>query len=261
MNKVIKISLFVVLVFVVKYVLSQTLVLIRPLSNIVSVDYSSSIVHKSENSKVEKFTVKNSSSINGNIYSITIYKNKMNYGVTKKPYSNNFYINSNFFGKNGKEIGEVIIDGKKINHKRPGGGYFTSNGDEFGISFYSRPKNVKYSSQTHLIGVKSGKLNKSIMSQHWSKANYYRILVGEDREGNLMVLHSDRNALVSIKMICEIAIKNGMVNGLVFDGGSSVDIGLEDNGFSHDFKTVPNTIKGLANIPKPPVYICGNFKN
>jgi len=193
------------------------------------------------------------------VHVIKIKKNKMNFVVTKDPTNYDFYINANFYDKG--PIGEVIIDNKMIQKKNKNGGYFISNNDGFDFTINSRPKNVNYSSQTHLVGIKNCKLNNSIMYQKWSRIKTFRILLGKDIDGNFMVIHTDRFSESSIKELCEIGISEGMIVGLVYDGGPSVNIRFKDGVYIHGFNAVPNFIRKTKKGLEPPIYIAGNFKD
>jgi len=230
-----------------------------PNSNKQSLVNKTNLNYSSSNCEVKSWVVKNSDYTNGKIFVVRIKKNKMSFVVTKKPSDYDFYINANFFAD--RPIGEVMIDKKVINKRKSGGGYFVSSQDNFDFTINSRPRNVSYSSQTHLVGIKNGKLNSGIMYQRWSKASAYRILLGKDKQGNFVALHSDRYAQVSIQQICEIGIKEGLVTGLVFDGGTSVDVEINDGLFSHGFSVVPSFARSFNKDLQPPVYIAGNFRD
>jgi hypothetical protein len=202
---------------------NETALLIPPTKN--KTNFSgSTLKHTSDKCDVYNIPISNVKKLNGSVYVIVIKKNQMNFKVTDtNEISNDFYINSNFF-KNGP-IGEVKIDGEIKNRKKRNGGFFTSNGKSPKIFFNSRPNSVKYSSQTHLIGINNGVINNRICKQKWARLKTYRILIGKDKNNNTIVIHSDNGGFLSIKNVCEIGIKYGVINGLLFDGGSSVDIG------------------------------------
>jgi len=223
-----------------------------------SVSATKNIVHTSNNYEVFSFDVNNSNYIDGKIYCIKIYKNRMNFEVTKNPDNFDFSINSNFFDS--RPIGEVIIDKKIVTNRVQGGGFFTSKNGDFDITTNNRPSNVDYSSQTHLVGIRNGELNSRVLNARWSKAQYYRILVGKDSQGNLIILHSDRYGLTSIKQICKIGKTVGMTTGLIFDGGASVDVSITDGLYSHSFQALPTIVRKFKKNVTPPIYIVGNFK-
>jgi len=212
--------------------------------------------HNSKNCEIKTRTVKTTGST---ITVIKINKNKMSFVVTKNPSEYDFYINANFFAD--RPIGEVMIDNKIINKKKNNGAYFVSNKNGFDFTVNSRPNNINYSSQTHLVGIKNGKLNNTIMHQGWSKKQVYRILLGKDKDGNFLALHTNRLSYASIKDICEMGIKEGMIVGLIFDGGPSVNVNIKDGSYTHNFNAVPNVIRKIKWELNPPIYIAGNFKD
>ena len=207
-----------------------------------------------------KFFVKSVKFKDSDLKILTIKKNSMNFSVSTENHQNfDFYMNSNFFTKSGDPIGEVIINGKKINNRVKYGGFFYVINGVPGISSGSRPKNVQYSCQTKYIGIINGKINKRITNSGINKDKAYRTLIGKNKQGDLIIIHSDRFGMISMTDICEIGVQKGITLGLIFDGGSSVDIGITDKNQSHSFKSVPSFAKALANIDEPPVYITGKF--
>lgn len=253
--KTIFFSLLVLLGSYVTY--NETALLNPPSKNITNISQST-LEHSSEKCDVYKVPVSNSKRLNGSVYVIVLKKNKMNFKVTNTDETtNDFYMNSNFFA-NGP-IGEVKIDGEIKNSKKRAGGFFTSNGHSPKIYFNSRPNSVKYSSQTHLIGIKNGVVNNRICKQRWAKLKTYRILIGKDKNNNIIVIHSGDGGFQTIKDVCELGVKYGVVNGLLFDGGSSVDVGLKDGFYYHTFQSVSTISKKFVGIHKPYTYIIGNF--
>lgn len=210
---------------------------------------------KSQIEKPKNSIIENVSYKSNDLYVITIKKNTMKFGVTKKkPYNHEFYMNSNFFKNSKTPIGEVIIDGKVINHKENYGGFFyTINGNPM-ISIGNHPKNVEFSSQTKYIGIKNGKVNRNIVDRPLNSQKEYRTLIGKNKNGDLVVIHSSRLGKISMRDICEFGLTRGIQIGLIFDGGSSVDIGLKN----HTFKSIPFG-KSLIGIDEPPIFIVGNF--
>ena len=65
--------------------------------NIKSVSTHQNIIHTSTNCEISSFNINNSNYTDGKIYCIKIFKNKMNFEVTKNPSDFDFSINSNFF--------------------------------------------------------------------------------------------------------------------------------------------------------------------
>lgn len=210
--------------------------------------------------KSESITINhiNSSPFNGKQGTITIIrirKNYFNYKVVNKSHTDfNFYVNSNYFST--KPVGEVIINGKKISQTRRGGGFFTSNGKTPKFYFGSHPK-VKYSSQTHTVALIEGNLNYRIFKYKWAKYRLPRLLIGEDKLGNLILIHSNINGGCSIESISRIAKTNGVYNGLIFDGGASIEIGIKSDGINYHYQQVPDVIRKINGTPTPWVFIVG----
>lgn len=250
-------SLFLVLVSLVSFNVYNLSNLFGSKANKTSISNKSQVHHSTNNCEIKSWDIENSDYKDGKIYVIKIKKSKMSFVVTKNPSKYDFYINANFFAD--KPIGEVMINKKIINKKKSNGGYFVSDGKNFDFTLSQRPKNISYSSQTHLVGIKNGKLNNSIMYQKWSRSSAYRILLGKDKDGNFIAIHSNRYSPTSIKTICEIGIKEGMITGLVFDGGTSVDVSIKDGLYYHSFNVVPDFARNFNKDLKPPVYIAGNF--
>lgn len=209
--------------------------------------------HQSARCSVRKTTFEG-----GDLFIIKIFKGKMNYKVGTKNEGNfDFYLNSNFF-TNTRPIGEVIVDGRIVNNKVSRGGYFSSNGGNSTISLYDRPASL-YSTQTRYIGIKNGVLNKSMFNSKLSKWKTYRTLLGKDKDGNLILIHSGKNGLVSIEDICVMGKSEGMINALIFDGGSSIEVLVKDGDFKHNYHSVSDDNKKRLNIHKPFSYITGKF--
>ena len=182
----------------------------------------------------------------------------MNYKVdTDNREKVDFYLNSNFFTPT-SPIGEVIVNGKVVNGKVKRGGYFTSNGGVPTITLNNRPSS-SYSTQTKYVTIKNGILNKSMFVSRLSKWKTYRTLLGKDKEGNLILIHSGVNGLVSVEDITLMGKSEGMVNALMFDGGSSIEILVKDGNFIHKYHSVSDEGKKRFKIHKPFVYITGKF--
>lgn len=211
------------------------------------------ILHQSSKCSVKKLTFGG-----GDVFIIKIFKGKMNYKVDTKNEGNfDFYLNSNFF-TNTNPIGEVMVDGKTINKKVTKGGYFTSNGNNPTITLYDRPTSL-YSTQTKYIGIKNGVLNKSMFKSKLSKWKTYRTLLGKDKDGNLILIHSGKSGLVSVEDISLMGKSEGMVNALIFDGGSSIEVLVKDGNYKHNYHSVSDDTKRRLKIHKPFSYITGKF--
>lgn len=189
----------------------------------------------------------------------TINKNEITFGVTdKKPIESDFYTNSNFFTSE-SPIGLVVVDGKTINNRIIGGGYFYVKNGKAYVSAKKCPKKVDYASQTILWAIDNGVVNEYLLTQGHSKLKRYRTILGEDIDGNIVMISSTRLGLVTIKEIIDFAVTKGITEAILLDGGTSVDYKFTDDNNTTYFESVPETLKPLFEIKKPTTYIYGNF--
>ena len=190
---------------------------------------------------------------------ITIKKDEMTFGVSEtKPVDSDFYSNSNFF-TNEAPIGLVVVDGKKLNNRSVGGGYFYVKNGKAHVSAKKCPKRVDYASQTILWAIDNGVVNEYLLTQGHSKLERYRTILGEDKDGNIVMISSTRLGLVTIKEIIDFAVSKGITEAILLDGGTSVDYKLTDDDESVSFESVPEGLKPMFEIKKPTTYIYGNF--
>lgn len=196
----------------------------------------------------------------GNFNVFVIPKGSMKFGVSKKkPVNSDFYINSNFFTKGNRPIGLVVINGKKTSNRVKGGGYFyVKNGTPY-VRSKSCPPEVDHSSQTILWGIDNGVKNKRLFRTRNGQENVYRTIMGENKKGEIMIVSSNRTGLVTIKEIVDFAYSEGMVEGILLDGGSSVDYKFNDGNKKLILQAVPSGIKSILDIKEPTTYIYGNF--
>lgn len=199
-----------------------------------------------------------SSSTNFNV--IKINKDEMTFGVSDtKPDTADFYINSNFF--NNSSIGLVVIEGLRHSKRHRGGGYFYVVNGQPHIASGFCPKMTQYASQTILWGIDNGIKNERLFLTNHANLKRYRTIMGENSEGQIIVVSSGRIGLVTIKEIVDYAESIGMVEGILLDGGTSVDYKFNDGSIEEIFQSVPDFIKSSMNIQQPTTYIYGNFKN
>lgn len=190
---------------------------------------------------------------------IRINKDEMTFGVSEtKPENADFYINSNFFDKSA--IGLVVINGLRYSDRHRGGGFFYVVNGQPHISSGFCPKMTEYASQTILWGIDNGIKNESLFNTRHGKEPEYRTIMGENAEGQIIVVSSNRLGLVTIKEIVDYASSIGMVEGILLDGGSSVDYKFNDGLTEEVFQSVPDIVKSSMNIHQPTTYIYGNFK-
>jgi hypothetical protein len=194
-------------------------------------------------------------------YNIMIVdKHSMNFGVSKKkPKNADFYTNSNFFSKRNYPIGLVVIKGKTISRKVKGGGYFyIKNGLPY-VRAKTCIKKPEYSSQSILWAIDNGIKNKKLFNNANGQRKVYRTIIGENSTGGIMVISSTRLGLVSIKEIVDFAVNKGMTEGILLDGGSSVDYKFSDGIKILSLNSVPHGLKPLLDIDEPTTYIYGNL--
>ena len=85
-----------------------------------------------------------------------------------------------------------------------------------------------------------------------------RSMIGEDKNGNIMVVSSPDGC--TIKELVEYSSNNGMYEGILLDGGSSTEYKYTDNSTEIDFKSTNSILKDLVGRKEPPVFIYGYFK-
>jgi exopolysaccharide biosynthesis protein len=189
---------------------------------------------------------------------IKIKKGSMNFGVSsKKPKSADFYINSNFF-TNRSEIGLTVIDGKVRNRRVNGGGFFYVKNNRAFVQSKNCPKDVKYASQTILWAYDNGKINKSLLRRSHANKKRYRTLMGQNKSGDIVVISSNVVGFVTISEIVNFSKRFNIVDGILLDGGSSVDYKFKNKSDQVSF-SIPSTLKKSLNIKEPTTYIYGNF--
>lgn len=198
--------------------------------------------------------------LKGEIGIVKIRKGKMSYSVTNKNHENfDFYINANYFDKKDIPLGEVRINRQKITKKRNGGGFFTSNGTTPRIYFNDRPNNVLYSSQTHTAVIINGKFNNQLFNKGWAKKRLPRSIIGTNINGDMIIVHTRKDCRVSIHELSVIAKKEGIVNGLMFDGGASIEVGIKSGKKTYSYQIVSDINRLVNHVPTPKVFIVGNF--
>lgn len=195
-------------------------------------------------------------------YSVIIMDKKdMKFGVSEgKPDTADFFINSNFFENDGP-IGLVVVDGIRQSDRRSGGGYFyVKNGIPYVRSKFC-PKKTEFASQTILWAIDDGKINEDLLEEYYAKLERHRIIIGENAQGQIMIIGSNGYfSLVTVEEIINFAKEKGMVEGILLDGGSSVDYKCTNGTDTAEFASVPENLKPAFGITKPFTYIYGNLK-
>ena len=179
---------------------------------------------------------------------------KVNFGVSSsRPEGKKFYMNSNFFNK--KAIGLVVEDGVKKSSRVKGGGYFYVSNGNVNVKRGECPRYTDYASQTILWGIDNGVINTSLIKQPHAKKLTYRNIVGKNKNGEIIIIASKFGGIVSIKDVIDEGINQGMVEGILFDGGSSVEYKFDDEKYSTSFISLSDAGKKLMKIDKPTTYI------
>jgi len=206
----------------------------------------------------EKYKTKVFSDLLYNI--VKIENGEMEFGVSEtRPDNSDFYINSNFFTTEAA-IGLVIIDRKRKSRRVKGGGFFyVKNGKPY-VSAKKCPYMTEYSSQTILWGIDNGKVNEDLISKNHAKQKRYRTLMGQNSNGDIIIVSSNRIGFVTIKELLDFSKRYDIIDGILLDGGTSVDYKFSGNNGEVKFASVPDVIKKEVGIKTPTTYIYGNFK-
>ena len=199
-------------------------------------------------------------SVNSNLkYHTIIFKEgKTSFEVTKNKENYDFFVNSNFFTKRKEVIGGLVINGKKENTQlNKGGSFVVKNGKPYIV--FNKVKKCDYLSQSIVWVIKNTNLNTRMLSQRHANEKVMRLLMGKNTNGEIVLIHSNPLVLVTMSDIVEYAKSQGIVDGIILDSGSSVDLSLGTKDYSHSIKALPSFVKKNINIHEPVVYIAGNF--
>lgn len=191
---------------------------------------------------------------------ITIKKDKMNFSVSdgvEKEFD--FYVNSNFFTKERNPTCGVVIEGKTKSRQISGGGSFIVKNNKPNIVF-NKVSNVEYLSQTHVWVIKNKNINNRMLNMNHAKKKVCRLLIGKNKNGEITIVHSNKGNGVTMRELTNFALNNGVVDAFILDSGPSVEVFVKDGSYVYDFKSVSDIQKSIVGIPKPVIYITGNFK-
>ncbi len=184
---------------------------------------------------------------------------KMRMGVSLiKPQKADFYMNSNFFDK--KPIGLVVIKGRRSQSRVKGGGYFYVKDGVPKIEVKNCPKRTEYASQTILWGIDNGIVNEDLFDEKHAQAKEFRSIIGTKEDGSFLMVASNVNSEVTIEEITNYALSLGMYEGILFDGGSSLDYKFTTQTDTEICQPFSSLVKKLGDKKEPPVYIYGNFR-
>ena len=155
-------------------------------------------------------------------------------------------------------IGGLVINVKKENTQlNKGGSFVFKNGKPYIV--FNKVKKCDYLSQSIVWVIKNTNLNTRMLSQRHANEKVMRLLMGKNTNGEIVLIHSNPLVLVTMSDIVEYAKSQGIVDGIILDSGSSVDLSLGTKDYSHSIKALPSFVKKKINIHEPVVYIAGNF--
>tara|TARA_R110002051_G_scaffold286290_2_gene348806 strand:- start:3123 stop:3848 length:726 start_codon:yes stop_codon:yes gene_type:complete len=184
---------------------------------------------------------------------------KTNFGVSEgKPNNTDFYLNTNFFTPNGTPIGLVVVDGKRKSSRVRGGAYFYVRNGEAHVKSKTCPYDTKFATQTILWGVDDKKINLPLTRKSHANQLHYRILVGENTKGEIVILVS--RIRLTIKELLMVGVNQDIVDGALFDGGSSVEYSFNDGKFSCSFKSMSDVVKMVSKTKQQPTFMTANMK-
>lgn len=241
-----------------KYLLfTALLIIINPLSaDLLNwLIYNQKMVYKTSSEKILKYESDGVKIYKNNNYDIFIFNpKKNNFGVSSsRPTTKKFYMNSNFFNKTA--IGLVVENGVQKSKKVSGGGFFYVKNRKVNVIRGGNPKNTEYASQTILWGIDDGNPNKKLIKQKHAKVLTYRNIVGKNKNGEIIIIVSNFGGIVTIEDIINEGLKIGMVEGVLFDGGTSVEYKFDDGQYSSSFISLSDVGKKIINVNKPTTYI------
>jgi len=234
-----------------------TLVLVPLIFNVVKwVNYNnyelkhSDFIIKYENNKVRI--------MENNDFKVFIFNQNSDFRVVNgKPSDCTFYLNTNFFDKENNPIGLVVIEGKRYSDRINRGGFLYVLDGKTYVS-KNCPLYTDHSTQAYLWGISNGQVNNRLINMKHAKEKTYRNLVGQDNEGNTIIVTSRFGSMVTIEEIIEIGKEYNMVNAVLFDGGTSLDYKYSDGDYSTRFKSLPNWLGFLSGYGNPTTYLCVN---
>jgi exopolysaccharide biosynthesis protein len=180
----------------------------------------------------------------------------MDFSVSKKITNDyDFYVNSNYFDKSRHPLCGVIINGKvekKIVNNR-GGAFIVKNGKADIV--FDPTNEVEYLSQTHIWLIKEGKINDKVLNQSHAKKKTSRLLIGKNRNQDIIVIHSNKSNFITMRELTTFALKQGITDAINLDSGPSVEVFLRDGNYKYEMKSSPNKHP----LKNPVIYIAGKF--
>lgn len=159
--------------------------------------------------------------------------------------SSNFSLNTSLYDRNA--IGEVIIENKKFGTRNKfWSGFFKVIEGQPVVGaksiFTKNRGNISYSCQAYPSVMKNGQLFNYIKTAKRWKKKTYRNLIGTLQNGNLVCVLSYTGGLLSVEEISIIALKYGVVNATLFDGGAALQYQYVSNDFELSFSALNNNV-------------------
>jgi hypothetical protein len=172
----------------------------------------------------------------------------MNVSEANERKMSNFIINSSFYDPKNHVLGEVIYLGKRYQRKTQSSGYFkVINGIPHAgptSIFHEINGSPTYSCQAHPSTLKNGTLFSYIddesLQSLWNQKTY-RNLIGERKDGRIVVVVSGNGALLDVKEITQIAQKIGVYHASLFDAGSALQYHFKEGTYSLEFSAFNNS--------------------
>lgn len=177
-----------------------------------------------------------------------------------RPKDGSFYINANFFDESGDPLRGLIINSEIVSEVTRSGGvfYIDKNGCANVDSIDPFHNKTIYLAQSVLGGIHNGVPDETIMNSQHGRQSNYRTLVGQREDGSIVIITPRLFGLTTAQEILELSVEQGVYEGVLFDGGSSVDVRTSKH---RRFRSVPDYIKTRLNIDEPPSYIVATTEN
>lgn len=191
-------------------------------------------------------------------HTILFKKSRWNFSVDKSPQGHQFSTNSNFFSSDGSPIGGMVVDGKVLSNQLPIGGSFFVKDRVPNIRF-GKVRNCQYLSQSLICGIIGGRVNGELLQESRSQEKTLKTLLGINSFGEVILIHTNPFMEVDTRQILEFGVSQGILSGIILDGGSSQSIHLNIGEWEHSIESIPFAIKQLIGIGTPPSYICADI--
>ena len=201
----------------------------------------------------EKVTIKSNDN-----FKVFVFDKDCDFSVVNgTPNNCEFYMNTNFFDVDNNPIGLVVVDGTRYSDRTIGGGFFYVK-DGNPVVSRNCPSYTDYSTQTILWGISNGQINKRLINMKHAKEETYRNVVGQNKKGEIITVTSTFGSMVTIEEILNVGKQFGMVNAVLFDGGTSLDYKFDNGDYRAKFKSLPNWVGFISGYGNPTTYLCIN---